>query len=207
MRTITLEEHFISPGFLAGPGERLHRAAARFGAARRRRSVEQLAGGRRQAHRRDGRRRDRHAGAVAQFAGRGASRGGRADRDRARGQRFSRRDGEEAIRSVSPALPSLPVAGARQGRRRTGAAGPPAGLQGRDHQRPQRAAAISTTRSSRRSWSAPRRSMCRSISTRRCRRKPVIDALYGGFSPAVNGDVRAAPPGAGTSKPRSISCA
>ena len=55
MRTITLEEHFISPGFLAGPGkdftERL-----RIGTPRRQ-DLRAASGYRRQAHRGDGRRR------------------------------------------------------------------------------------------------------------------------------------------------------
>jgi uncharacterized protein len=33
MRTITLEEHFASPGFLDGPGRELKERALKFGAA------------------------------------------------------------------------------------------------------------------------------------------------------------------------------
>ena len=104
MRTITLEEHFISPGFLAGPGREFTERLRNSGAPRRE-DLRAASGCRRQAHRRNGCCRHRHAGALAQFSGGGAGGSGGADIDRARIERFPRRGGEEtseALRRPSP---------------------------------------------------------------------------------------------------------
>ena len=70
MRTITLEEHFASPAFLAGPGKEFNEALRNRG-PRGVKISEQLRW--RPAHSGNGSRADRHAGAIPQLSGSGAS--------------------------------------------------------------------------------------------------------------------------------------
>ena len=134
MKTITLEEHFTCPGFVAGPGKEFigqlrHRAAAGS------KIFEQLQDIGDQADRRDGRGRHRHAGAVAERAGRRTGRTGGATAGLRRSERRPCRSGEEKPET----LRRLCVAAdrnARQGGGGTRPAGAAAGLQGRADQRP-----------------------------------------------------------------------
>ena len=79
-------------------------------------------------------------------------------------------------------------------------------LQGSDDQRPHIAAAISTTSSSGRSWSAPSSSTCPSTCTRR-RRPAGHRGLLRRLLAERELTCSPAPAGAGTSKPPSTSCA
>ena len=116
MRTITVEEHFATPLFLDGPGHR-PQAGRRQIRRPRRKAHRSALRHRREAHRRDGCGRHRHADPVADLARHRAARRRRGDRAGAGKQRRARRSGEKAPDAVS-SLRGAADDGPRQGRGR-----------------------------------------------------------------------------------------
>ena len=118
-------------------------------------------------HRRDGRGRHRHPGAVARRSGlQSSTRSSRCGWRRR--QRPARRDGARPSRPLRRFRHAADPRSER-GRRRARTRGHPARLQGRDGQRADRQPVSSTTSGSGRSSSGRRRSMCRSTCTPRSR--------------------------------------
>ena len=205
MRTITLEEHFASPGFLAGPGkeftERLRNSGPR-GA----RIYEQLQDIGDKRDRRDGRRRHRHAGAVAELA-RESSRPTRRSRSRSRAK--SNDFLAEAMKKHPKrfaGFASLPVAAPDQAAEE---------LERRVRQQGFKGTLINGHTRGRYLddkffWPILERAEALNVPIYlhpTIPPKAVVEASFGGFSPPVTAHVRLARAGAGTSKPRSISFA
>jgi hypothetical protein len=78
MRTIALEEHFASPGFLDGPGHELNAQALKFGAAAAKLFEKLCDVGEKRIAEMDAAR-DRCTGAFAHFSRHRTARGGRCD--------------------------------------------------------------------------------------------------------------------------------
>ena len=186
MRTIALEEHFVIPGFFDGPGrvlkERLQRGGARGAAV-----VERLAevGGKRIAEM-DEARIDMQ---VLSLNSPGVE-----QLDAAEAIAIAREANDflaETVKSHPKRFAGIcraADAGARKGRRGIGRRRVSRASKARSSTAT-RAAATSTTSSSGRSWSGSKRSTFRSTCIRPCRAGPVMEALYGGFSPAVIGSL------------------
>ena len=135
MRIIAVEEHFVTPAFRRGAGQGFSGPLQELRTARRLDRRTAVRDGR-QARRRDGRRWHRHAGALAQLAGRRAG-GGRRGRSPAPARRTISLPTRS--RSIPRALPASPPC---RSRRRTR---PPKelercvrqlGFKGTNHQRP-----------------------------------------------------------------------
>ena len=180
MRTITLEEHFATPGFLDGPLKGLRTPATPPAPPSSSNSSAISATGASP----DGLSRHRRAGGLAHRPRRRADGSRRRGRDGARHQRLPRRRHEAA--SDPHRRLRRAADGRRPTRRRRNWSGASA-----SRNSPARsstattAAAISTTNSTGRSWNA-RKSSASPIYLHPTRPpQPVIEASFGGFSPLV----------------------